>query len=88
MLCWGYGTDVSIDNDDGDGMLEYIPCAYVHQLQNLYYALTGEELTISQTISVWSAVGKFKKEKWKCLITGGHKRSADFEKRNLIKQQK
>ena len=24
----------------------YIHCAYLHQLQNLYYALTGEELTI------------------------------------------
>jgi hypothetical protein len=23
-----------------------IPCSYVHQLQNLYFALTGEELTI------------------------------------------
>lgn len=24
-----------------------IPCKYVHQLQNLYFALTGEELTVN-----------------------------------------
>lgn len=27
-----------------------IDCAYVHQLQNLYFALTGEELTIKETV--------------------------------------
>lgn len=27
---------------------KYVKCEYVHQLQNLYYALTGEELTIKQ----------------------------------------
>lgn len=27
-------------------MTETVPCDYVHQLQNLYFALTGEELTI------------------------------------------
>lgn len=26
----------------------YMPCEYVHQLQNLFYALTGEELTINE----------------------------------------
>lgn len=27
-----------------------IDCPYVHQLQNLYFALTGEELTIKETV--------------------------------------
>lgn len=27
-----------------------IPCRYVHQLQNLYFALYGEELTIKETV--------------------------------------
>lgn len=30
----------------GDGGYIKIKCKYVHQLQNLYFALTGEELTI------------------------------------------
>lgn len=31
-----------------DGSYTGSPCAYVHQLQNLYFALTGEELEIKQ----------------------------------------
>jgi hypothetical protein len=27
-----------------------IDCGYLHQLQNLYFALTGEELTIKETV--------------------------------------
>lgn len=27
---------------------EHAPCQYVHQLQNLYFALTGEELTLKK----------------------------------------
>lgn len=33
--------------DDNKFWAEYIYVKYVHQLQNLYFALTGEELTIS-----------------------------------------
>jgi hypothetical protein len=29
----------------------HAPCKYVHQLQNLYYALTGTELEIKETIT-------------------------------------
>ncbi len=34
-LRWGYGGRYASEN----------PCKYVHQLQNLYFALTGKELT-------------------------------------------
>lgn len=37
---WGYAIDVFLHT--GDSLKHII---YVHQLQNLYYALTGEELT-------------------------------------------
>lgn len=42
------GSDTySLADDFGDGTITYIgACEYVHQLQNLYFALTGEELTI------------------------------------------
>jgi hypothetical protein len=30
--------------DDNDQMIFCPPCEFVHQLQNLYYALTGQEL--------------------------------------------
>lgn len=30
------------------GYMEYVEIKHVHQLQNLYYALTGEELTIKE----------------------------------------
>lgn len=34
-----------------DGMEDYIKhCEYVHQIQNLYFALTGEELTYKQPL--------------------------------------
>ena len=41
-----YGNVVTIHSDFGT----FIPndIEYVHQLQNLYFALTGEELTINQ----------------------------------------
>jgi len=32
----------------GDGEVNERPMRFVHQLQNLYFALTGEELTINQ----------------------------------------
>jgi hypothetical protein len=38
-------TDISEPND----FLALNAVRYVHQLQNLYFALTGEELTINQT---------------------------------------
>ncbi len=31
-----------------DNPYNYVPCKYVHSLQNLYFALTGKELTIKQ----------------------------------------
>jgi len=34
---------VELLDDDNNFMISY--CKYVHQLQNLYFALTGEELT-------------------------------------------
>ena len=30
------------------GVIKPAECDYVHQLQNLYFALTGEELTIKE----------------------------------------
>lgn len=38
--------DFKIYNDDGDVFYYAVGCEYVHQLQNLYFALTGEELEI------------------------------------------
>ena len=41
--------EVSIHVNDQDEMPLCIPtCKHVHQLQNLYFALTGEELTITE----------------------------------------
>lgn len=53
---WNQGKDFSIDIVDGE-IFNYRlyeryrtkSITYVHQLQNLYFALTGEELTIKQT---------------------------------------
>jgi hypothetical protein len=44
------GDTLSIMPKDGisGGHQIECPCKYVHQLQNLYFALTGEELTIKQ----------------------------------------
>ena len=36
----------NIENEDTDLILLDEPILYVHQLQNLYFALTGEELTL------------------------------------------
>lgn len=33
--------------DNEYGINEYVDIKYVHQLQNLYFALTGEELTVN-----------------------------------------
>lgn len=39
--CAQIREDVTIDDHDIN-----LPCRYVHQLQNLYFALTGQELTL------------------------------------------
>lgn len=39
----------SIHIDAGDWFPELCEFEYIHQLQNLYFALTGEELTITKT---------------------------------------
>jgi hypothetical protein len=51
LLCWCYSDVVSIEFKNGQ-CDEYnnhtffdFPCKYLHQLQNLYFALTNEELT-------------------------------------------
>ena len=41
---WAKGQGVKIFR--GDFPISTIPCDYLHQLQNLYFALTGEELEI------------------------------------------
>lgn len=39
----------SLVDDIGEGTTVYLgACRYVHQLQNLFHALTGEELTIAE----------------------------------------
>jgi hypothetical protein len=45
MLTYHLGTKIIHYGSNGYGSGE-INCEYVHQLQNLYFALTGEELTI------------------------------------------
>lgn len=51
-----YGTQLIVLPQGGFAYLScgyyenQIDCAYVHQLQNLYFALTGEELTIKETV--------------------------------------
>jgi hypothetical protein len=42
--------DESADPYDGSTIYRYIEIKHVHQLQNLYFALTGEELTIKDTL--------------------------------------
>jgi hypothetical protein len=51
MLTYHLGTKIIHYGSNGYGSGE-INCEYVHQLQNLYFALTGEELTI-KTIDQW-----------------------------------
>ena len=60
LLKFGIDNDKEVDNfpvwvDNGFCSIELYgghetrhPCKYVHQLQNLYFALTGEELTIKE----------------------------------------
>jgi len=43
---WGW------DMDKGNELEDVQPVLYVHQLQNLYFALTGEELTINSDDSI------------------------------------
>jgi hypothetical protein len=50
---WSFGIFALDDPEDEDGILtnefyydSTLKVKYVHQLQNLYFALTGEELTI------------------------------------------
>ena len=45
-----YSFMINERSDDGDSHTSFIPkkLKYVHQLQNLYFALTGDELTIKQ----------------------------------------
>jgi hypothetical protein len=47
---WGIYVDVQRHNliIEGGEWSHEAPCRYVHQLQNLYFALTGEELTIKE----------------------------------------
>ena len=50
---WKYGSDFSCGNVSLGGKLGYSQhpsLEHVHQLQNLYHALTGEELTLNETI--------------------------------------
>ena len=46
-------TEFYVDLMDGDAGFNkhglWFPCKYLHQLQNLYYCLTGEELQIDLT---------------------------------------
>ena len=54
LLIWRYkGFTIASSLNNGYGLTGYcienifpINCLYVHQLQNLYFALTNEELTI------------------------------------------
>jgi hypothetical protein len=61
LLKFGFEDDnaffknrITLYKQDGifwcDLLWDCIDVNYVHQLQNLYYALTGEELTIKQTV--------------------------------------
>lgn len=43
---WNYVVDSCQHATSGGIMYITVPVIYVHQLQNLYFALTGEELTI------------------------------------------
>jgi len=43
-LSWSYAKEFCIENSDWDELHEIKNVEYVHQLQNLYFALTGSEL--------------------------------------------
>ena len=46
FLCW-QNNRVELLDDENNKCMAY--CDHVHQLQNLYFALTGEELTLTET---------------------------------------
>ena len=51
-ICWCHSKEISLEFKSGQydeytNTLLDIDCQYVHQLQNLYFALTGEELKIN-----------------------------------------
>lgn len=43
-LDWNLETGLYLVNDNGEELKEFDHIQYVHQLQNLYFALTGKEL--------------------------------------------
>jgi hypothetical protein len=43
-----YSDGIYIDDNSTGDSIALIECKHVHQLQNLYFALTGEELTIKE----------------------------------------
>ncbi len=45
-FCWNFNMNYEPDN--GDYSKAQVELKYVHQLQNLYFALTGEELELKQ----------------------------------------
>lgn len=51
-LCWCFNEYISLEFTENQAYLNYndtlfdYPCKYLHQLQNLYYALCNEELNI------------------------------------------
>jgi hypothetical protein len=52
-FCWCHSEFISIEfkrgqNDEYTNTLLDINCKFVHQLQNLYFALTGEDLQYTQ----------------------------------------
>ncbi len=48
-MYWGKDRKKLYISDQRDTEYSFIaPCKYVHQLQNLYHSLTGEELTIKE----------------------------------------
>ena len=52
VLSWCHSKEISLEFDTDDyyynNTLFDFHCEYVHQLQNLYFALTGEELTFKK----------------------------------------
>lgn len=44
MCLSGYVLEIGDLDSSTSGMMWHAPCRYVNQLQNLYFALTGEEL--------------------------------------------
>ena len=46
-LCWKPHDNTLNLQTEKNGFTEYSKCKYVHELQNLYFALTGSELTVA-----------------------------------------